>query len=88
MLDQYLILEKKNSGGKKEATGTEGGEEDEEEDEEEALVCRVYFWQGRDSSKMSWPQFSLRYCLQLLVCVMVHFHFAAMIDPPMGRQSL
>ena len=67
LLEQYVILQKKQSTGKKrtEEGGNgdgEGGSEDEEEEEEEeeALVCRVYFWQGRDASKVCWPQYSLR----------------------------
>ena len=66
LLEQYVILQKKTSSGKKKTTeegengGGEGGSEEEEEEEEEALVCRVYFWQGRDASKVCWPQYSLR----------------------------
>ncbi|XP_063682429.1 protein flightless-1 homolog isoform X2 [Bolinopsis microptera] len=65
LLEQYVILQKKTSSGKKKTTeegengGEEGGSEEEEEEEEEALVCRVYFWQGRDASKVCWPQYSL-----------------------------
>lgn len=58
LLDQYVILQQKQAGKKKEEGGEEGAEE--EEEEEEALVCRVYFWQGRDASKVCWPQYSLR----------------------------
>ena len=63
LLEQYVILQKKQSTGKKKnEDGYEDGEggSDEEEEEEEALVCRVYFWQGRDASKVCWPQYSLR----------------------------
>ena len=62
-MEQYVILQKKQSTGKKKnEDGYEDGEggSDEEEEEEEALVCRVYFWQGRDASKVCWPQYSLR----------------------------
>ena len=52
-----MILQQKQAGKKKE----EGAEEAAEEEEEEALVCRVYFWQGRDASKVCWPQYSLRF---------------------------
>jgi len=62
MLEQYALLQKNANTGKLGVEGaptpdTEQGEE--EEEEEETLVCRVYFWQGRDASKMCWPQFSL-----------------------------
>ena len=41
-----------------EGEGAEGeGEEDEEEEEEIQTV--VYFWQGRDASKMGWLHFTL-----------------------------
>ena len=76
LLEQYVILQKKQSTGKKKSEegldgGDECGSEDEEEEEEEALVCRVYFWQGRDASKVCWPQYSLRLGAfeKLIICL-------------------
>lgn len=37
----------------------EEGEGEEEEDAEEEIQTVVYFWQGRDASKMGWLHFTL-----------------------------
>ena len=46
---------------KDEESGEESGEgeEEEEEDEEEEVQTVVYFWQGRNASKMGWLHFTL-----------------------------
>ena len=45
-----------------EESGEEGdgeGEGEEEEEEEGEILTVVYFWQGRDASKMGWLHFTL-----------------------------
>ena len=42
-----------------EESGEESGDGEEEEEEEDEVQTVVYFWQGRDASKMGWLHFTL-----------------------------
>ena len=54
--DHVISTERDEESGEESGDGGDG-EEEEEEDEEIQTV--VYFWQGRDASKMGWLHFTL-----------------------------
>ena len=51
------VTERDEEGSGEEGEGEGEGEDD--EDAEEEIQTVVYFWQGRDASKMGWLQFTL-----------------------------
>lgn len=52
------VIERDDEESGEEGEG-EGEEEEEEEGEEGEILTVVYFWQGRDASKMGWLHFTL-----------------------------